>query len=73
MKVELVTRAYDDDGKECKEGDVVLIQTKEIEEPARGRIQKIHTRAIVFVFDDPIIGYTPQKIRLEDIVSAELQ
>lgn len=71
MRVKIVTRAYDDNGHELKEGDMILIQTKDIPEPALGKIQKIQTKIITCIFDDPIIGYAPKKIRLEDIMTAE--
>lgn len=70
MHANIVIRAYDDNKKECKEGDMLLIQTKDIPEPTLCKIKTIHTKILICTFDDPIIGYGPKKIRYEDIISA---
>lgn len=69
MKIKLVNRVYDDDGNECKEGDLVLIQGNDLPEIVVATINKIESRNATFVIDDSVYGYMPKKYRVEDVIS----
>lgn len=72
MKIITVTRILDDNGKECRAGDQVLLQTKEMDEMVQATIDNIMTNMASFIVDDRSIGYVPIKVRASDIVSLTL-
>ena len=71
VKCRLVNRLYDDNNYECKEGDIVLIQSKEIQDPTPATIMNIQVNVVTFLFDDPIIGYKPITIRTKDVIMCQ--
>lgn len=72
MYIKMVTRLYDDEEKECKIGDSVIIQTKTMNDIAVGVIKNIQTNLITLEFDDPLIGYQPINVRKSDIIKCIL-
>ena len=68
MKIETVHRIYDDSGKECKVGDMVLLQTKDMDDMVQAQIEDIKTTMATFLVDDRAIGWMPIKVRCEDVV-----
>lgn len=71
MYCRLVNRLYDDDKTECKEGDLLLVQTKHIPDPTIATIQQIQVNLVTLLFDDPTIGYRPINIRINDFVTCK--
>lgn len=72
MEIKFVIRLYDDNGDECKIGDSVIIQTKDMNDVAVGVIKNIQTNLLTLEFDDPLIGYEPKNIRKTDILQCIL-
>lgn len=72
MYIKMVTRLYDDEDKECKTGDSIIIQTRTMNDIAVGVIKNIKTNMIIVEFDDPLIGYQPVTIRTIDIIKCIL-
>lgn len=72
MQIKTVHRIYDDNGEECKRGDVVLIRTKDMDEPCQATIDTIMTNLASFILDDPIYGVKPMKTRVTDVMSCTL-
>lgn len=68
MQIKLINVIYDDNNVECRVGDNILVRTKQIKEPTVGKIQNIGTTFITLVFDDPLIGFQPIKLRINDIL-----
>lgn len=68
MYCKLVNRLYDDDKIECKEGDMLLVQTDKIPDMTVATIQKIQVNVVTLLFDDPTIGYRPINIRVNEFI-----
>lgn len=68
MKLRLTTRLYDDSGKECKEGDEIMIQAKDMDLPGQAIIQEIKTSYFTIMFNDRIIGYQQRTLRPQDVM-----
>lgn len=71
MHCKLVNRLYDDDNTECKEGDMLLIQTDDIPDVTLATIQKIQVNVVTLLFDDAIIGYQPINIRVKNFITCK--
>lgn len=50
MYIKMVTRLYDDEDKECKTGDSIIIQTRTMNDIAVGVIKNIKTNMIIAEF-----------------------
>ena len=72
MEIKTINRVYDDNGKECKEGDIVLLQTNKMDEITQATIDSIMTSMVTFILDDRILGYVPLKVRAKDVKSITL-
>ena len=72
MEIKTLHRIYDDNGKECCPGDIVLLQTKDMDDVMQATIDTIMTNMAVFILDDRAIGYVPIKARVKDIRSITL-
>ena len=68
MKTILCTRIIDDKGIECKEGDDIIIQTKEMTSPLECTIKEIYTKMIVVMFKEIIYGYSKKRIKIDDVL-----
>lgn len=68
MKIELVTRIIDDNNNEVKENDTVMIQTKEMTEPAPAIVINIQTTIFTIRFMDAIYGNQPRILRTSEII-----
>lgn len=75
MELKMVIRAYDDMGKECSEGDKVLIQTRSMknsmQEPAAATIIRIDVHILTVRFDDPLIARGEIMLKPSDIESIQ--
>ena len=69
MEIKTLHRIYDDNGVECKIGDTVLIQTKNMDEVVLATVDKVMTNMATFIVDDRVIGYVPIKVRVSDVIS----
>lgn len=72
MEIKTLHRIYDDRGVECCIGDIVLLQTKEMDDPMLATIENIMTNVATFLLDDRSVGYVPIKARPADVVSITL-
>lgn len=72
MRIQMTPIVIDDDGKECRIGNTILIRTKKIKELSPGKITNIATTFITLVFDDPYIGYQPVTVRIHEIIECKL-
>ena len=72
MEIRTINRVYDDNGKECCEGDTVLIQTKTMDEITQATIDKIMTSIVTLIIDDKTMGYMPIRVRTQDVKSITL-
>lgn len=73
MELKLITRLYDDAGNECKLGDTILIQSKNMDMAGKAIIQDIKTSYFTVIFDDRLIGYHSAKFRPSDILTCRKQ
>lgn len=71
MEIKLINRIIDDNGKECKEGTAILLQTKNMNDMSVAIIQQISTLYFTVIFDDKTIGYDMKKIRKEDVTRCQ--
>lgn len=69
MQIITVSRILDDNEQECKPGDTVLLQTKDMDEMVQATIHSIMTNMATFIVDDKLMGYYPIKTRACDIIS----
>lgn len=67
MQIKLLPRIFDDNDIEVKENELVLVQTKTMQEPTLALINHIDTTIIKFTFIDVLMGHKPQKFHIKDI------
>lgn len=68
MEIKLINAIYDDNNVECRVGDNVLVRTKRIKEPSVAKIEYIGATYVTLVFDDPLIGFQPVRLRTNEIL-----
>lgn len=71
MQLVLKSCFYDDYGNECKEGDTILIQTKDMEEPLIAILRQINTLSFLVTFDEILSGYRDRQLRPSDVILCE--
>ena len=69
MKIELLPRIIDDNQNEVKEKDLVMLQTKDMTEPATAMIIDIQTTLVTVTLLDSVFNNQPFTIRASEIVS----
>lgn len=69
MEIRLLPRIIGDDGNEIRDGDLVIVQTKTMDEPSLAVVNKIDTTVITMTFSDLLYGNTPQFYRKSDIIN----
>lgn len=69
MKIELLPRIIDDNQNEVKEKDLVMIQTKDMTEPATAMIIDIQTTLVTVRLLDSVFNNQPFTLRASEIVS----
>lgn len=69
MKIELLPRIIDDNQNEVKEKDLVMLQTKDMTEPATAMIIDIQTTLVTIRLLDSIFNNQPFTLRASEIVS----
>lgn len=69
MKIELLPRIIDDNNIEVRENDVIMIQTKEMTDPAPALVNNIETTLVTITFLDAIYGNQPCMLRASEIKS----
>jgi hypothetical protein len=67
MEIKLLPRIIGDDGKEIRDGDLVIAQTKDMDEPSLAVVNKIDTTILTMTFTDILYGNTPKLYRKSDI------
>lgn len=69
MKIELLPRIIDDNQNEVKEKDLVMLQTKDMTEPATAMIIDIQTTLVTVTLLDSVFNNQPFTLRASEIVS----
>ena len=69
MEIRIVPRIIGDDGQEIKEGDIVIAQTKKMDEPSLAMVNKIDTTIVTMTFADILFGSQEAMYYASDIVS----
>lgn len=69
MKIELLPRIIDDNQNEVKEKDLVMIQTKDMTEPATAMIIDIQTTLVTVRLLDNVFNNQPFTLRASEIAS----
>lgn len=67
MEIRLLPRIIGDDGKEIKDGDLVIAQTFDMDEPSLAVVNNIATTMVTLTFADIIQGNQPKMYRKNDI------
>lgn len=71
MKIDIKFRIYDDRNQECKEGDMILIQTKDMPDPMIGIINEILAHTFTITFNNTPLISQKQRIRTDQVIRCE--
>lgn len=67
MQIKTIQIILDDNGREVRSGDTVLVQTKQMEDPVQATVGEIMTTMVTFLIDDRSLGYGRLKVRAQDV------
>lgn len=71
MKITMMPVVYDDENNECRVGDTILVRTTRITDLSPAKIKHIATTFLTLEFDDPLIGFAPINIRINEILECK--
>lgn len=71
MKITMMPVVYDDENNECRIGDTILVRTTRITDLSPAKIKHIATTFLTLEFDDPLIGFAPINIRINEILECK--
>lgn len=71
MKITMMPIVYDDENNECRIGDTILVRTTRITDLSPAKIKHIATTFLTLEFDDPLIGFAPINIRINEILECK--
>lgn len=72
MKIAMLWKIIDDNGEEVNVNDIVTMRANvarklKMEEPGNAIIKEIQATFITVLFEDPLYGHTPIKLRTNEV------